>query len=174
MAGLVARGLTDAEIAGELTLSVRTVEKHVSHIMSKLGVNTRGRIAAAIRPLAVRPGHKRCLGRCWLVVGQLAQREYRGALVGVEADRRSPALGPSAFVQPLLPVGPPAQQGAGVVRGDIERGADLRPGGPEAERLADVEGAVTLDGTADGLAQGERSYSVLMASPACSRRPRGC
>lgn len=42
---LVAAGLTDAQIAAELFLSVRTVNAHVQSIFNKLGVNTR--LAAA-------------------------------------------------------------------------------------------------------------------------------
>ncbi|WP_218586382.1 LuxR C-terminal-related transcriptional regulator [Nocardia cyriacigeorgica] len=43
---LVARGLTNREIASALVISVRTVEKHVDHIMSKLGLGNRTQIAA--------------------------------------------------------------------------------------------------------------------------------
>jgi DNA-binding CsgD family transcriptional regulator len=46
VAALVARGLSNGEIAGELVISVRTVESHVQHIMDKLGVGTRAQIAA--------------------------------------------------------------------------------------------------------------------------------
>jgi non-specific serine/threonine protein kinase len=46
VAELVARGLTNREIAGELYLSVRTVEAHVDHILSKLGFRTRTQLAA--------------------------------------------------------------------------------------------------------------------------------
>jgi predicted ATPase/DNA-binding CsgD family transcriptional regulator len=46
VASLVARGLTNREIAGQLYLSVRTVEVHVDHILSKLGFRTRTRLAA--------------------------------------------------------------------------------------------------------------------------------
>jgi DNA-binding CsgD family transcriptional regulator len=43
---LVAAGLTNAEIADRLSLSVRTVTTHLTHIYTKLDVSTRG---AAIR-----------------------------------------------------------------------------------------------------------------------------
>lgn len=43
---LVARGLTNRQIAGELTISERTVTTHVDHILRKLGVTSRARIAA--------------------------------------------------------------------------------------------------------------------------------
>jgi Response regulator containing a CheY-like receiver domain and an HTH DNA-binding domain len=43
---LVARGLSNGQIAGELVISARTVETHVQHIMDKLGVSTRAQIAA--------------------------------------------------------------------------------------------------------------------------------
>ena len=38
---LVAAGRTNVEIAGDLVLSVRTVENHVSHIYRKLNVRNR-------------------------------------------------------------------------------------------------------------------------------------
>ena len=43
---LVARGLTNREIAGRLYLSVRTVETHVDHVLTKLGFRTRTQLAA--------------------------------------------------------------------------------------------------------------------------------
>jgi non-specific serine/threonine protein kinase len=46
VAALVVRGLTNREIAGQLYLSVRTVEVHVDHILSKLGFHTRTQLAA--------------------------------------------------------------------------------------------------------------------------------
>ena len=46
VAALVARGLTNREIAGQLYVSVRTVEVHVDHILSKLGFRTRTQLAA--------------------------------------------------------------------------------------------------------------------------------
>jgi predicted ATPase/DNA-binding CsgD family transcriptional regulator len=48
VAALVARGLTNREIAGQLFLSVRTVEVHVDHILSKLGFRTRTQLAARV------------------------------------------------------------------------------------------------------------------------------
>ena len=49
---LVARGMSNSQIAGELVISVRTVETHVQHILDKLGFSTRAQIAAwsAARP----------------------------------------------------------------------------------------------------------------------------
>jgi ATP/maltotriose-dependent transcriptional regulator MalT len=45
---LMARGLSNAEIADGLVLSIRTVERHISNIYDKLGVNGPGaRVAAA-------------------------------------------------------------------------------------------------------------------------------
>ena len=46
VAALVARGLTNREIAGQLYVSVRTVEVHVDHILTKLGFRTRTQLAA--------------------------------------------------------------------------------------------------------------------------------
>jgi non-specific serine/threonine protein kinase len=46
VAALVARGLTNREIAGRLHLSVRTVDVHVDHTLTKLGFHTRTQLAA--------------------------------------------------------------------------------------------------------------------------------
>jgi DNA-binding NarL/FixJ family response regulator len=46
VAVLIAQGRTNREIAGTLVVSLRTVETHVSTILSKLGVASRSRIAA--------------------------------------------------------------------------------------------------------------------------------
>ena len=46
VAALVARGLTNREIAAQLFLSVRTVEVHVDHALTKLGFHTRTQLAA--------------------------------------------------------------------------------------------------------------------------------
>jgi DNA-binding NarL/FixJ family response regulator len=43
--GCLTRGLRNADIAGELSISLRTVEKHVHHILAKLEVGSR--LAAA-------------------------------------------------------------------------------------------------------------------------------
>lgn len=51
---LVAQGYTNAAIAGQLYISERTVEVHVSHILSKLDVQTRTRAAAAAVQLGLR------------------------------------------------------------------------------------------------------------------------
>jgi predicted ATPase/DNA-binding CsgD family transcriptional regulator len=46
VAALVAQGLTNRRIAGQLHLSVRTVETHVDHVLTKLGFNTRTQLVA--------------------------------------------------------------------------------------------------------------------------------
>ena len=46
VAALAARGLTNRDIAAQLYLSVRTVEVHVNHILTKLGFRTRTQLAA--------------------------------------------------------------------------------------------------------------------------------
>jgi DNA-binding CsgD family transcriptional regulator/tetratricopeptide (TPR) repeat protein/type II secretory pathway predicted ATPase ExeA len=53
--GLVAEGLSDAEIADRLSLSTKTVSHHVSAVLAKLGVGSRHRAAAAARRLGVAP-----------------------------------------------------------------------------------------------------------------------
>ena len=46
VAALVARGLTNRQIAAELVISERTAGSHVAHILDKLGFTTRAQIAA--------------------------------------------------------------------------------------------------------------------------------
>lgn len=46
---LVAQGLTNREIAGELHLSIRTVATHLSDIRTKLGLRPRAQVAALVR-----------------------------------------------------------------------------------------------------------------------------
>lgn len=48
VAGLVARGLTNRQIAETLTIAERTVGTHVEHIMAKLDCHSRAQIAAWI------------------------------------------------------------------------------------------------------------------------------
>jgi DNA-binding NarL/FixJ family response regulator len=45
IAALIARGLTNRQIARQLFVSVRTVEAHVSRILDKLSVRSRSAIA---------------------------------------------------------------------------------------------------------------------------------
>ena len=46
MAGLIAAGLSNQEIAARMVISARTAETHVQHIMVKLGFTARSQIAA--------------------------------------------------------------------------------------------------------------------------------
>lgn len=46
VAVLIARGLTNREIASSLVISERTADAHVQHILNRLGFNTRAQIAA--------------------------------------------------------------------------------------------------------------------------------
>ncbi|GIM88912.1 ATP-binding protein [Paractinoplanes toevensis] len=50
---LLAEGLSNADIAARLTLSAKTVDHHVSAVLAKLGVSTRGQAAAAARRLNI-------------------------------------------------------------------------------------------------------------------------
>jgi len=56
VAGLIAQGKSNKEIAEAMTLSNRTVEAHISNVLSKLGFNSRAQIAvwASAKGLAER------------------------------------------------------------------------------------------------------------------------
>jgi non-specific serine/threonine protein kinase len=55
IAELVATGMTNREIAGRLYLSVRTVEVHVDHTLTKLGLRTRTQLAARMHEDGLAP-----------------------------------------------------------------------------------------------------------------------
>ena len=51
----MATGLTNRQIAGQQYLSVRTVEAHVDHILTKLGFRTRTQLAAWVHEEGLAP-----------------------------------------------------------------------------------------------------------------------
>ncbi|GAB3883967.1 hypothetical protein GCM10027612_16960 [Microbispora bryophytorum subsp. camponoti] len=53
MLRLVATGRSNRDIAAELFISAKTVSVHVSNILPKLGVSTRGEAAAAAHRLSL-------------------------------------------------------------------------------------------------------------------------
>jgi DNA-binding CsgD family transcriptional regulator len=62
--GLVCAGATNRQIAGQLFISPKTVGLHVSHILAKLGVATRGEAAALVHRLGLAiPGPRPGSGR---------------------------------------------------------------------------------------------------------------
>lgn len=50
VANLVSAGLSNREIAAQLVISQRTVDAHVDHIFTKLGISSRQDLAARLRP----------------------------------------------------------------------------------------------------------------------------
>ncbi|MER5530367.1 AAA family ATPase [Streptomyces sp. NPDC002677] len=58
VAGLVAQGLSNPDIAARLLLSRRTVETHVSHILTKLQVRSRREVGAVAGSGSGTPGHR--------------------------------------------------------------------------------------------------------------------
>jgi DNA-binding NarL/FixJ family response regulator len=55
VAELVAAGLTNDETAQELYLSVKTIEYHLSHVYSKLGITTRSELRDIVSRTAATP-----------------------------------------------------------------------------------------------------------------------
>ncbi len=60
VATLVVSGMSNREVAEELIVSVKTVEYHLGNIYAKLGVSSRGRLAAKLSARAQRPDRSRC------------------------------------------------------------------------------------------------------------------
>ncbi|HLK74118.1 MAG TPA: LuxR C-terminal-related transcriptional regulator [Streptosporangiaceae bacterium] len=56
VASLVAQGLTNRSIAGRLHLSVRTVDTHVEHVLTKLGFSNRAQLVAWAYESKLAPG----------------------------------------------------------------------------------------------------------------------
>ena len=52
---LLARGLTNDEIAGTLFISLKTVEMHVSNVLGKLGCRNRTEVAARLNASQLSP-----------------------------------------------------------------------------------------------------------------------
>ena len=52
VARLIAKGLTNAEIADELSIAPKTASAHVEHILAKLGVSRRAEIATWVATVA--------------------------------------------------------------------------------------------------------------------------
>ena len=58
VAELVARGMTNREIAARLYISTRTVETHVDHILTKLDLSTRTQLVARAHEGGSPPGNR--------------------------------------------------------------------------------------------------------------------
>ena len=62
VAELVARGMSNREAAGELFVTVRTVESTLTKIYAKLGVQSRTQLASYLRDHAGHPASQRAPG----------------------------------------------------------------------------------------------------------------
>jgi len=56
VAGLVAAGMSNRQVAAELFVSVKTVQFHLTHIYAKLGIGSRAELAARFRDVAAADG----------------------------------------------------------------------------------------------------------------------
>jgi len=54
VAGLIADGATNLEVAASLAISPKTVERHVTNILAKLGARNRTELAGLIHGASVR------------------------------------------------------------------------------------------------------------------------
>ncbi|MFD0491878.1 LuxR C-terminal-related transcriptional regulator [Saccharopolyspora spinosporotrichia] len=55
VADLVARGLSNRQIAQQLVIAKRTSDSHIEHILTKLGFSSRAQIAAWVAEQAGKP-----------------------------------------------------------------------------------------------------------------------
>ena len=58
IARLIAEGASNPEIAQQLFMSRKTVERHVSNMLKKTGVRNRAELAARVRELEVEGAHR--------------------------------------------------------------------------------------------------------------------
>jgi DNA-binding NarL/FixJ family response regulator len=56
VAGLVATGIANREVAAQLALSEQTIERHLSRIFAKLGIPSRVALAVAVERARCRAG----------------------------------------------------------------------------------------------------------------------
>jgi DNA-binding CsgD family transcriptional regulator len=49
VARLVAAGMSNRQVASELFVSIKTVQFHLTHVYAKLGIGSRGELAAQLR-----------------------------------------------------------------------------------------------------------------------------
>jgi DNA-binding CsgD family transcriptional regulator len=58
VAALVAQGLTNRQIASELSISEHTVATHITNILKRLGLNSRSRLSAWVAERGLPPSEK--------------------------------------------------------------------------------------------------------------------
>ena len=93
---MLAAGMSNQGIAGQLVVSLDTVKKHVSHVLGKLGAASRTEAVARARQLGLipsavpaSPGHGRCPRAGTMVPAAAAEDSTACALSG-----DGPARGP--------------------------------------------------------------------------------
>ncbi len=91
---------------------------------------------------------------------QFDESQDGGVLLVVQPERAGSAFREVSPVQPVLALGPRAQQLPGVVREDVQRGRHLGPGGPQLQGLPHSAAVLVRDAPADGLPQRETGEGV--------------
>ena len=150
IAGLVAEGLTNREIAGRLFISERTVDGHLEHVREKLGVNTRAQIAAWVvrhdmvshetataRPVSRPDQGRRGIARHrTLIAGAVLLAIALALVVAILGLRPSPTFPPGPIITTIAGTGSLSQgtfggysgDGSFAIHAELSRPSDIAAG----------------------------------------------